>query len=226
MRKFVEYQRISPKRKTAKRGTEINQTMVNTRYAKDNDIVIIKTFKDLDKSGKDLKREGLEEMMQFLREHDEIEGVLVSDQDRLTRDLRGAMDLIYFLRENNKRLIYPLDPFIDINTDLGELTSQLKAVFSAYDRKQTNRRLSVTIQNKLARGEGWGRKPPKVDEEKFLSYMLILNGNFSNTANLLKVSRSYLYTWVGDKKIDLQRIRQLIRAKEPISEIPKLIEGE
>lgn len=108
--RLFEYIRISPHpKKKNKEGelerncTEENQKISINKYLDSHkEIEIVDTFIDLDVSGSDNNRKHFREMLDRI---DEVDGVIVFAQDRLTRDEQMTTEVMYSFREKNKILI-------------------------------------------------------------------------------------------------------------------------
>ena len=82
----VIYARVSSAKQVAEGNGLSSQISACMSYAKENDIKIIKIFQDPAKSGKDLIRPGLTDLLSFLEQRKKLTYVIFDDISRLTRN--------------------------------------------------------------------------------------------------------------------------------------------
>ena len=121
----VIYARVSSARQIREgRGLQ-SQVSACKRYAKENDIKILKVFEDPAQSGKDLNRPGMINLLSFLSKRKDLTYVIVEDISRLSRNVReyyALKDLI----QSRKGLLKDLKNQIgDVEDPHSELTLSL-----------------------------------------------------------------------------------------------------
>ena len=82
----VIYARVSSAKQVTEGNGLSSQISACMSYAKENDIKIIKIFQDPAKSGKDLIRLGLTDLLSFLEQRKQLTYVIFDDISRLTRN--------------------------------------------------------------------------------------------------------------------------------------------
>ena len=82
----VIYARVSSAKQVAEGNGLQSQISACKYFARENDIKIIKVFQDPEKSGKDLIRPGLRDLLSFLEQRKKLTYVIFDDISRLTRN--------------------------------------------------------------------------------------------------------------------------------------------
>lgn len=99
--------------RTATAEQDINyQTKQCFEFAKEQNYTIENVFIDSGKSGYDLKRQGLSDMFGYCTSHEnEIDAVIVTKIDRLTRNVENYLNVINpLLNEYNIKLLFAAAP--------------------------------------------------------------------------------------------------------------------
>ena len=130
----VIYARVSSARQIREgRGLQ-SQVSACKRYAKENDIKILKVFEDPAQSGKDLNRPGMINLLSFLSKRKDLTYVIVEDISRLSRNVReyyALKDLI----QGKKGLLKDLKNQIgDVEDPNSELTEGVIALVAQQNR--------------------------------------------------------------------------------------------
>lgn len=128
---------------------------------------ILRMFTD-NASGKDLKRQGFQDMINLINTNTiGAEAVIIHKLDRLGRNLNDLMKIIAFLKDKNVQLISVTDN-IDTSTAQGMFFFQTSAAFAEYERKLINERTELGRKEAISKGVKFGRpkKQIKVDDIK------------------------------------------------------------
>ncbi len=139
-------------------------------YAKNNNIKIIKTFREEGKSATNTNRPAYQEMKEFLLEY-HTNVVLVHKLDRLHRNEYNFYSDLHFFKEHNIRLISVSEGIDSSNSDLClaiAMQSAISANFSRNLSKETRKGLLAGAEN----CQHMGGKPPygfKVNQDTGLS---------------------------------------------------------
>lgn len=153
-RAFVGYRRVSSaeQAKTNERdGYSIDvQTDMIEREAQRRGGTIVEWFKDPGRSAKNLNRPDLTRMRQYLRDHPEVDGVIVAWLDRLSRSTEDSVVLFTEFREVGVNLISCSESF-----DESPAGKFMRAIFTAkaqYDNDDRAERVRGGIQKKIEQG--------------------------------------------------------------------------
>lgn len=114
-------------------------------------------------SGKDTNRPAFQQMMEYLREGDELH---VESISRLSRSIRDLLKTIDILNAKGVKFISQKEN-IDTATPQGRFVLSVFAALSELEREQTLQRQREGIKIAKKQGKYKGRKPIKIDEVKF-----------------------------------------------------------
>ena len=98
-KRLFAYIRISPNPR--KNSPEMNQKIEIQRYCESNNIIIVKEFCDLQISGKSLKREEFQKMLNRL---DEVDGIVIFDVTRFARNVNEGIPLFLQILNQKKEI--------------------------------------------------------------------------------------------------------------------------
>ena len=151
-------------------GNSINaQQQAVRQFAKENKIKIVNEYTDKAKTGTNTNREGYQKMLADLDKHTEVKTILVHVLDRLHRNTREQLNMIYELKSKGIRIltVSGLDTSNedDMSVILDEACQAEK--YSRRLSKETRKGLMVNAQKGLHNG---GRPPYgfKVGKDKRL----------------------------------------------------------
>lgn len=147
----VGYVRVS----TAEQHTKRQETMME-------DLGVDKIF--IDKlSGKNTSRQGLQNMLNFVRDGDTV---VVESYSRLARSTRDLLDIVETLKSKRVEFVSKKEA-IDTGTPAGRLMLTIFAGLYQFERECTLERQAEGIAEAKKLGKYKGRKPIKVDPHKF-----------------------------------------------------------
>ncbi len=112
-------------------------------------------------SGKSLDRPKLKELLQFVREGDEV---FIHSFSRLGRNVKELLQLIENFDRDGIKLISLKENF-DLSTSQGRLLISLIASINQFEREIINERTREGIEIAKREGKYRGRKPIEVDNE-------------------------------------------------------------
>ena len=116
-------------------------------------------------SGKDINREGFQDMMNVLHKRTlGADGVVVYKIDRIGRSLKNLIDIIEDLSKHQIQFISITDNF-DTTTPQGTLMFQMVGAFAEYERKIIHERTGLGIAEAMKNGIKFGRPKKKIDME-------------------------------------------------------------
>lgn len=110
-------------------------------------------------SGKDTKREQLQQMLEFVREGDEI---YVMDFSRLSRSVQDLLNIVDLLNEKKVKLV-SLKENLDTSTPTGKLMLTVIGAIAEFERMNTLERQREGIAIAKKEGKYKGRKEIELD---------------------------------------------------------------
>lgn len=110
-------------------------------------------------SGKDTKREKLQQMLDFVRDGDEV---YVMDFSRLSRSVQDLLSIVDTLNKKNVKLVSLKENF-DTSTPTGKLMLTMIGAIAEFERFNTLERQREGIAIAKAEGKYKGRKPKALD---------------------------------------------------------------
>lgn len=150
-------------------------------------------------SGKDTKREKLQQLLDFVREGDEV---YVMDFSRLSRSVQDLLNIVDLLNEKKVKLV-SLKENLDTGTPTGKLMLTVIGAIAEFERMNTLERQREGIAIAKKEGKYKGRKALELDnfDEVYKSWK---NGEITAVAaaNLLGISRGTFYKRVKSIDID------------------------
>lgn len=139
--KLLGYVRVSTEAQSDNTSLD-NQISEINRYCEYNKHEV--TIYQDTKSGKDLNREGIKQLLNQLNDYD---GIIIYKLDRLSRKLLDTLKIVDELKTNNKTLI-TINEKIDISTIQGQLMLNTMASFAQYERDVISQRIKVGKQKR------------------------------------------------------------------------------
>lgn len=143
-------------------------------------------------SGKNIERENFKQMMNYLREGDEV---YVQDWSRLSRSTKDMLATIEKLNEKGVKLISLKENF-DTSTPTGKLMLGLISSINQYEREilieRQNEGIEIAKRNNVYKG----RTRKRYDEDLYNDVIEKLNNctiTVSEASRRLKVSRQTIY---------------------------------
>ena len=156
MKKVVGYVRVSTEEQ-AKEGVSLDAQEAKIRqYAELFDLGEVEIISDEGKSGKNLKRKGIHEVIRLVEEK-KIEHLVVYKLDRLTRDLLDQLTLIKTFEAAGVKF-HSLTERIDTSKAVGQLFLNVVGAINQFIRDQIAEVTIDALQFKKEKGEPLG--PP------------------------------------------------------------------
>jgi len=156
--KAVGYIRVSTEEQ-AKEGISLdNQGAKIKAYCDSQDWELVKIFSDEGFSGKDIKREGLKELVSFL-EADRVDVVVVYKTDRLTRKQRHLYQLLEDIFEKKGIGFKSVTEPFDTTTAMGKGFLGMLGVFAQLEGDLISERTREALAYKIKQGEYLGSPP-------------------------------------------------------------------
>ena len=198
-KRLFAYIRISPNPR--KNSPELNQKIEIQRYCSSNNIIIKKQFSDLQISGKSLKREEFQKMLNRL---DEVDGIVIFDVTRFARNVNEGIPLFLqilnqkkeiHLVKNNKILDYSNE-----NYSTWDLLVPIIEFFQGEEYlKNLHIRQAIGIKRYKDKNGRWGKREYFFNKEKYIE-LKFLNTKNRIIAKELGISERTLYRRVKEIK--------------------------
>lgn len=199
--KLFAYYRVSTTKQEDKATHETQRFSVN-KWSEEKNFEIKEEFMDAI-SGKDSTRPNFNNLLNRI---DEVDGIIVYESDRLVRDLETGMQMMFLLRNKNKKIwISRTREIKDFQLDTNQLIAMIGYWADERERKKIVDRLRTSIQRRIEEGKGWG---PEKKEVNLKDYMILYNnkiikGNKTKIAKILGISMSTLYRRLNEHKENL-----------------------
>ena len=152
MKKAVGYCRVSTEEQ-ARGGIslEVQEDKIE-KYAELHNLELLKVIIDDGKSGKDLNREGINEILSLISDKS-ISHIIIYKMDRLTRNV---FDLLYLVRkvfEPGKIQFHSISEKIDTETPMGKFFLLILGGFAEMERDMVSERTKTVLHYKIEKGE-------------------------------------------------------------------------
>jgi DNA invertase Pin-like site-specific DNA recombinase len=161
MTSVFAYYRVSTEKQVDKNTIE-NQIGAVRKFADELNLTIVEEFKEPGLSGADPNREEYNKMIQRLKE---VDGLIVYEFSRLSRDRRLSQRLAWDMEDNGKILYVANDRSINDFRDMAtRMKFSLIGEIADEERRNIKQRQILGIQRvRAANGGAWGRRPVKVN---------------------------------------------------------------
>ena len=201
----IGYIRVSSKEQ-AQKGISLELQREKIRaYAKLKDLKLLKVVSDPGKSGFDLKRKGILDILERIKRK-EISAVIVFKLDRLSRSRKDTETLIFDVFEKNGVDFISITENWDTSNAIGKFVLSIMAGINQLQRDQ----ISEKTKEALAFLKSKGRY---IGGSKFVAYGLRLEKNKKATIKDLKVVESEMK--------NVREMRKLRKKKWSLAKIGK-----
>ena len=156
--KVAIYVRVSTKDQTT-----LNQEMSLKEYTKRNDYEVYKVYKDEGISGSTTSREGLDLMLQDMR-NKHFDAIVVWKLDRLGRSTQHLLQILEELKNKGVRLIC-IDMNIDTGTSQGKFFFTIIGAVAELEREMIRERIYAGLDRAKKQGKNLGRKKGSKDKK-------------------------------------------------------------
>jgi DNA invertase Pin-like site-specific DNA recombinase len=155
--KAIGYVRVSTEEQ-AREGISLENQKVKIRiYCDLHNFELEKIIEDAGKSGKDLNREGIQELIQKVKDK-RIGAVLVYKLDRLSRKVIDTLNLIELMKKNHVEFHSIIDS-IDTKTAMGKFFINIMASLAQMERDLISERTKDALRMKITKNERAGQIP-------------------------------------------------------------------
>jgi len=155
--RIIGYARVSSKDQDLE--IQINELK---KYCQYRNFEIVRIYTDK-ASGKNINRDGFEDMMQVLHKKTfDADAVIVHKIDRIGRNLKNLIDIIEDFSKMNIQFISITDN-VDTTNPQGKFMFHMIGAFAEYERTLINERTRLGIDEALRSGVRFGRPRKRVD---------------------------------------------------------------
>ena len=198
----VGYIRVSTEEQ-AREGVSLDvQEDKIKKYVDLHNLGQIRIIRDEGKSGKDLNREGMREII-TLCEKKEIDHLIVYKMDRLTRRTLDLLTLVEEVFKPNKVQFHSITERVDTSTAQGKFFLTIIGAMSQMERDLISERTSEALRYKISQGENVGSPPLGfLAEDKKLSR---IDGEFEIVEYIKSLKR---------KRLSLRQIANRLNEQE------------
>lgn len=163
----ILYTRVSTEEQSSKGLSLDSQSRRLHDYAVSNSLCVVGEFSDPGKSGKNLKRPGLQNALRMLREG-QADTLVVTKLDRLTRSVRDWSSLSHSFFDKGKNVI-SLSEQIDMSTASGWFATLMFVGLAEMERRQVSERVTVQSNDRKKSGLRYCRSVYGYRTESFLT---------------------------------------------------------
>ena len=144
-KRAIGYIRVSTKEQADTGVSLDNQEYKIKAYSEVKDLDLIEIIREEGKSGKDLKREGVNKIIRMI-ENKEIDALVVYKLDRLTRKTKDLLYLVEDVFNKNNVAFYSLNENIDTTTAQGKFFLTIMGAMAQMERDLISERTSDALQ--------------------------------------------------------------------------------
>lgn len=157
-KRAVSYTRVSTREQSEDGQSLANQRDRIQAYCKAKEYELVEGFSDPGASAKDLNREGLQSLIEEIKD-DSIDVVVIYKLDRLTRSVKGLGRLIDDIFGAEDVALASVKDSFDTTTANGRMVMNLLATVAQWERETVAERTEDALAHKKQRGEWTGRVP-------------------------------------------------------------------
>jgi len=156
--KAMGYVRVSTEEQ-AREGVslEAQEDKIN-KYVDLHNLGQISIIRDGGKSGKDLNREGMQEIIALCKRK-EIDHLIVYKMDRLTRRTLDLLTLVEEVFKPNNVQFHSITEKVDTSTAQGKFFLTITGAMAQMERDLVSERTKEALQYKISKGENVGSPP-------------------------------------------------------------------
>ena len=150
------YCRVSTEEQAKNNNSIITQETLCRDFVDSKGYRIVGVYKDEGKSATNLNRPALQDMLNRCREDKSIDGILVTETDRLARSTEGHFSIKSVLRKANVKLIAVTQPMLDDSPE-GQVVDTFLAGVNQFFSQLNGRKTKRGMQTKFEMGDypGW-----------------------------------------------------------------------
>ena len=163
IKKAILYLRVSTRRQARRGGGDDEgfsipaQREAGHKKAAELGAVVVKEFVDRGASAKSVDREHLQDMLEYIEEHPDIDYVIIHKVDRLARDRGDDADISRALAKHGVKLVSTMEPIDE--TPAGMLLHGMLATFAEFYSRNLATEVMKGMVGKFEKGGTVGRAP-------------------------------------------------------------------
>jgi DNA invertase Pin-like site-specific DNA recombinase len=157
MAKAIGYVRVSTEEQ-AREGISLENQHTKIRaYCELNDLELTEVLEDAGKSGKDLNRAGLQDLLEKMKRRD-IDALVVYKLDRLSRRVVDTLRLMELI-EKRRVTFHSITEKVDTRTAMGKFFLNMMASLNQMERDLISERTRDALRLKIVKNERAGQVP-------------------------------------------------------------------
>ena len=158
MKNAIIYARVSTEDQALNGVSLENQIERCKAYCKLNELIPFNIISDPGQSGKDLNREGIQQLIK-LCEDKQIKAVVIYKLDRLSRSLKDILYLITDIFKAHEIELHSIQEKLDTGTAMGEFFVHMTGALSQLERSLISERTKDALRKVKADGVYLGQVP-------------------------------------------------------------------
>lgn len=177
--KCLIYSRVSTKDQAEAGRSPKDQPKICKRFALENGYKIVGFFEDKGKTGTNMKRPGLQDMLMRCQEDKDIGAVIVQDTDRLARNPNDHLTIKAVLAKAGTKVLSASQPGTNDDSPEGQFTDLIIAAVNALQSQITARKVLKCMKEKF--NEGW------LPREAYVGYKNVNIGTEEKPKRIIQV---------------------------------------
>lgn len=217
--KAVIYIRVSTDEQAANGLSVENQKAKCRAYCDLYELVPYEVITDAGKSGKDLKRPGIQRVLE-LSDTGEVKDVVVYDLSRLTRSTKDLLHLVEDVFNGNGVNFHSIRENLDTRTPAGKLVLTILGAVNQMAREEISIKTKDALQHKIEQGGKVGRAPfgcRYVDGE--------LVEDPEQIRIVRRIVRNYKYEGVGFSEVARRLNKRNVESQTGKPWTPQMVQG-
>ena len=193
--KLYVYYRVSTQDQASKE-TEKTQKRAIMEFLHGKEVEIVKELYDPAMSGADPDRPAFKYMMSTL---DLVDGIVVYDIDRLSRDLQTGINVMFDIKSKGKKLyVARTREIIDFKEGQQELVHMIRSWANAEERVRIKAR-QIEGMKRYRETHEWGREKKQVNWKRY-DYLRSFRISNAAIARMMGISQATLWRRIRERK--------------------------
>jgi len=174
MQKALVYCRVSTEEQVREGYSLDAQEKFCRKFAEANDYQVLEVFRDEGKSGTNLNRPALQDLLAKCQQDKSISLVIVQETDRLARNTKDHLTVRAILKKSGIKLISVAQPMLDDSPE-GNMIDTILASVNQFQSDINSRKTSKGLQEKFDSGWWPGIAPVGYKNKTINSRRIIIN---------------------------------------------------
>jgi site-specific DNA recombinase len=187
--RVVGYIRVSTARQVDGYSLKLQMSKIK-EYCKLKEYDLVDVYEDAGKSGMLSSRDGYNDMIDYVKEHN-VDGVVVYSLSRLGRKMKDVIDFLDMLKFNGK-VFHSVKEGLSNDDSIGSLIVNILSSINQFEVEQTRQRIADVKQEKKSKGLVYGRLRYGYSNDKG---RLVVNDNEMKVIKRIKNLRTRGYSW-------------------------------